>query len=70
MDEVLTTIIDARVSEGHAEDWDFDGFWSALKQVPHLPITVDDSRRRRPHQDHSRPDREGSLRTHTSSTRA
>ena len=42
IDEVLTTIIDARVSEGHAEDWDFDELWSALKQVYPISITVDD----------------------------
>ena len=42
MDEVLTTIIDARVSEGHAEDWDFDELWDALKQVYPISITVDD----------------------------
>lgn len=42
VDEVLTTIIDARVSEGHAEDWDFDELWNALKQVYPISITVDD----------------------------
>lgn len=42
IDEVLTTIIDARVSEGHAEDWDFDELWDALKQVYPISITVDD----------------------------
>ena len=42
VDEVLTTIIDARVSEGHAEDWDFDELWSAFKQVYPISITVDD----------------------------
>ena len=42
VDEVLTTIIDARVFEGHAEDWDFDELWSALKQVYPISITVDD----------------------------
>ena len=42
VDEVLTTIIDDRVSEGHAEDWDFDELWSALKQVYPISITVDD----------------------------
>ena len=42
VDEVLTTIIDARVSEGHAEDWDFDNLWDALKQVYPISITVDD----------------------------
>ena len=42
VDEVLTSIIDARVSEGHAEDWDFDDLWSALKQVYPISITVDD----------------------------
>lgn len=42
MDEVLTTIIDARVAEGHAEDWDFDELWDALKQVYPISITVDD----------------------------
>ena len=42
VDEVLTSIIDARVSEGHAEDWDFDELWSALKQVYPISITVDD----------------------------
>lgn len=42
LDEVLTTIIDARVAEGHAEDWDFDELWSALKQVYPISITVDD----------------------------
>ena len=42
VDEVLTTIIDARVAEGHAEDWDFDELWSALKQVYPISITVDD----------------------------
>ena len=42
VDEVLTTIIDARVSEGHAEDWDFDELWSALKQVYPISITVED----------------------------
>ena len=42
VDEVLTTIIDARVSEGHAEDWNFDELWSALKQVYPISITVDD----------------------------
>ena len=40
VDEVLTTIIDARVSEGHAEDWDFDELWDALKQVYPISITV------------------------------
>ena len=42
VDEVLTTIIDARVSEGHAEDWDFDELWSAIKQVYPISITVED----------------------------
>ena len=42
VDEVLTTIIDARVSEGHAEDWDFDELWDALKQVYPISITVND----------------------------
>ena len=42
VDEVLTTIIDARVAEGHAEDWDFDELWSAIKQVYPISITVDD----------------------------
>lgn len=42
VDEVLTSIIDARVSEGHAEDWDFEDLWSALKQVYPISITVDD----------------------------
>lgn len=42
VDEVLTTIIDARVAEGHAEDWDFDELWDALKQVYPISITVDD----------------------------
>ncbi len=42
VDEVLTTIIDARVSEGHAEDWDFDELWDALKQVYPISITMDD----------------------------
>ena len=42
VDEVLTTIIDARVAEGHAEDWDFDELWGALKQVYPISITVDD----------------------------
>ena len=42
VDEVLTTTIDARVSEGHAEDWDFDELWDALKQVYPISITVDD----------------------------
>ena len=42
VDEVLTTIIDARVSEGHAEDWDFDELWDALKQVYPISITVDE----------------------------
>ena len=42
VDEVLTTIIDARVAEGHAEDWDFDELWSALKQVYPISITVED----------------------------
>ena len=42
VDEALTTIIDARVSEGHAEDWDFDELWDALKQVYPISITVDD----------------------------
>lgn len=42
VDEVLTSIIDARVSEGHAEDWDFEDLWSALKQVFPISITVDD----------------------------
>ena len=42
VDEMLTTIIDARVAEGHAEDWDFDELWSALKQVYPISITVDD----------------------------
>ncbi|WP_314681887.1 preprotein translocase subunit SecA [Rothia mucilaginosa] len=42
VDEVLTTIIDDRVSEGHAEDWDFDELWDALKQVYPISITVDD----------------------------
>ncbi len=42
VDEVLTSIIDARVSEGHAEDWDFEELWSALKQVYPISITVDD----------------------------
>ena len=42
VDEVLTSIIDARVSEGHAEDWDFEDLWSALKQVYPISITADD----------------------------
>lgn len=42
VDEVLTSIIDARVSEGHAEDWDFEDLWSALKQVYSISITADD----------------------------
>ena len=42
VDEVLTTIIDARVAEGHAEDWDFDELWDALKQVYLISITVED----------------------------
>ena len=42
VDEVLTSIIDARVSEGHAEDWDFEDLWNALKQVYPISITVDD----------------------------
>ena len=42
VDEVLTTIIDTRVSEGHAEDWDFDELWDALKQVYPISITVDE----------------------------
>ena len=42
VDEVLTTIIDARVAEGHAEDWDFDELWDALKQVYPISITVED----------------------------
>ena len=42
VDEVLTTIIDDRVSEGHAEDWDFDELWDALKQVYPISITVND----------------------------
>ena len=42
VDEVLTSIIDDRVSEGHAEDWDFDELWDALKQVYPISITVDD----------------------------
>ena len=42
VDEVLTSIIDTRVSEGHAEDWDFEDLWSALKQVYPISITVDD----------------------------
>ncbi len=42
VDEVLTSIIDARVSEGHAEDWDFEELWNALKQVYPISITVDD----------------------------
>ena len=42
VDEVLTSIIDARVYEGHAEDWDFEDLWNALKQVYPISITVDD----------------------------
>ena len=42
IDEVLTSTIDARVSEGHAEDWDFTELWQALKQVYPVSITVDD----------------------------
>lgn len=42
VDEVLTSIIDTRVSEGHAEDWDFEDLWNALKQVYPISITVDD----------------------------
>ncbi|GGH59511.1 preprotein translocase subunit SecA [Rothia aerolata] len=40
--EVLTSIVDAHVAEGHPEDWDFEKLWSALKTVYPIGITVDD----------------------------
>ena len=42
VDEVLTTAIDERVSEGHAEDWDLDGLWEALESIYPVSITADD----------------------------
>ena len=42
VDEVLTTAIDERVSEGHAEDWDLDDLWEALESIYPVSITVDD----------------------------
>ncbi|MDO5750117.1 MAG: preprotein translocase subunit SecA [Rothia sp. (in: high G+C Gram-positive bacteria)] len=42
IDETLTSTIDARVAEGHAEDWDFDELWDALKTVYPINLSVDD----------------------------
>ncbi len=42
VDEVLTTAIDERVSEGHAEDWDLDDLWEALESIYPVSITADD----------------------------
>ena len=42
VDEVLTTAIDDRVSEGHAEDWDLDDLWEALESIYPVSITADD----------------------------
>ena len=42
IDEVITSAIDARVAEGHAEDWDFEDLWDALKTIYPVSLTVDD----------------------------
>ena len=42
IDEVITSAIDARVAEGHAEDWDFEDLWDALKTIYPISLTVDD----------------------------
>ena len=42
VDEVLTTAIDERVSEGHAQDWDLDDLWEALESIYPVSITADD----------------------------
>ncbi|MDY3048904.1 MAG: preprotein translocase subunit SecA [Rothia sp. (in: high G+C Gram-positive bacteria)] len=36
--EVLTSLIDAHVGQGHAEDWDLDQLWESLKTI--LPLTI------------------------------
>lgn len=40
--EVITSAIDAQVSEGHAEDWDFDKLWGALRSIFPVTITAED----------------------------
>ena len=42
IDEVITSAVDARVAEGHAEDWDFEDLWDALKTIYPISLTVDD----------------------------
>ncbi|MFW0168801.1 preprotein translocase subunit SecA [Rothia sp. P4278] len=40
--EVITSTIDAQVAEGHAEDWDFDKLWEALRSIFPVTITPED----------------------------
>lgn len=40
--DVLTSTIDAEVSTGHAEDWDFAKLWKNLESVYPITLTVDE----------------------------
>ncbi len=40
--DVLTSIIDAHVDDGHAEDWDTDKLWASLESVYPISLTYDD----------------------------
>lgn len=42
VDEVITSTIDARVAEGHAEDWDFEDLWEALNIIYPVGLSIDD----------------------------
>jgi preprotein translocase subunit SecA len=42
LEDVITEVIEAHTSEGHADDWDFDALWTELKTLYPVTITVDE----------------------------
>jgi preprotein translocase subunit SecA len=42
LEDVITEVVDAHTSEGHADDWDFEALWTELGTLYPVSITIDE----------------------------
>jgi preprotein translocase subunit SecA len=42
LEDVIGEVLDAHTSEGHSDDWDFEGLWTELRTLYPVSITIDE----------------------------
>jgi preprotein translocase subunit SecA len=42
LEDVLGDVLDSHTSEGHSDEWDFDGLWTELRTLYPISITIDE----------------------------